>query len=655
MIQNEEALPTPGKPCQPTPLPTLQVLCVIFIQISEAINVSVLFPFMAFLVEDMGYTGNQLGYHTGLLAAAFCGAQFISSVPWGIISDTFGRKPALVLGTLGAAVGMLLFGTAKTFERAVLGRLISGFLSGNMGALKSFLAETTDDTNRGIGFSYMMLGWSIGSIFAPLAGGLLSNPAVKYPGVFSSSSIFAEYSYLLPCLLCACWNVFSSLYAFCIMTETNKDAALSGCSSKVCPSDPICLLGACNMVCSIANKAKGQAGIMVAETSRGTVNACDKADDHREFLDGSDDGVELCNKYSRHEVIEDKPELVILPMTDNGIVNSVCDDTKGHDDPAEDAVDGEAETEEMCCTFMDGWLNSVFCRKKAGRVHYAAAPSSDLDEDDLPVCSNDVECGGNYFTDTSCGADVKHSIKAILPRPSSPSDSPTSVLRRRSVVLAVLNYAMVAASSIVLEETLPLFLKQNVAGGGMGFNSSQIGALLSVAGAGMLPFSLLLLPALSQRSKFWLMQVSLTGVFPLALCWPLLGLLNVNVLSEVITDRATHTWLLWSLCAALWLAFCMMDSLMFTAVIVLVNNSVSSKHLGAVNGMGQSFAALARSVGPALGGTLWSIATEHHFVFLNFIAVVVLYTMCLIISKQLPRSLDLAKRPNSGVGNNGVC
>ena len=81
--------------------------------------VNVLFPFVAFMVEDMGYTGNQLGSHAGLLAAAFCGAQFCTAVPWGMISDRYGRKPAIIVGTLGSGLGILVFGLARTFPQGM--------------------------------------------------------------------------------------------------------------------------------------------------------------------------------------------------------------------------------------------------------------------------------------------------------------------------------------------------------------------------------------------------------------------------------------------------------------------------------------------------------------------------------------------------------
>lgn len=79
--------------------------------------VLLLFPFLAFMIEDMGYTGEQLGYHAGILAATFCGGQFCTSVAWGMVSDKYGRKFAIVLGTLGAGVGMLIFGFSQTFAQ----------------------------------------------------------------------------------------------------------------------------------------------------------------------------------------------------------------------------------------------------------------------------------------------------------------------------------------------------------------------------------------------------------------------------------------------------------------------------------------------------------------------------------------------------------
>lgn len=48
----------------------------------------------------------------------------------------------------------------------------------------------------------------------------------------------------------------------------------------------------------------------------------------------------------------------------------------------------------------------------------------------------------------------------------------------------------------------------------------------------------------------------------------------------------------------------------FTGTMIVVNTSVDPQQLGAVNGVGQSLASLARGVGPAVGGLLWGL-TVH--------------------------------------------
>jgi MFS family permease len=72
---------------QRSKLPFFQMVTVFAIQFSEAMNINVLFPFLAFFVEDLGYGGHVLGYYAGGLAASFCAAQFLSAVVWGAISD----------------------------------------------------------------------------------------------------------------------------------------------------------------------------------------------------------------------------------------------------------------------------------------------------------------------------------------------------------------------------------------------------------------------------------------------------------------------------------------------------------------------------------------------------------------------------------------
>ena len=66
-----------------------------------------------------------------------------------------------------------------------------------------------------------------------------------------------------------------------------------------------------------------------------------------------------------------------------------------------------------------------------------------------------------------------------------------------------------------------------------------------------------------------------------------------------------------------------------------MNDSVADRHLGEVNGLGQSIGALARAVGPALGGLLWSLSRQFNFIFANFIGVATLLLISQILDSHI--------------------
>ena len=142
-----------------TPLPVLEMGCMLAIQLNEGLMINVLYPFLVFMTERFGYNGSALGIHAGLLASSFCAAQFFSSIVWGRLSDVVGLKPTLIVGTAGSAMAFIMFGLSKTFTQAVLARACAGLLNGNTGLMKCYIAKVTDDSNRAKGFTFLSLAW----------------------------------------------------------------------------------------------------------------------------------------------------------------------------------------------------------------------------------------------------------------------------------------------------------------------------------------------------------------------------------------------------------------------------------------------------------------------------------------------------------------
>ncbi|KAJ7671510.1 major facilitator superfamily multidrug-resistance, DHA1 sub-family [Mycena polygramma] len=206
-----------------TPIPKFQVAIVLLIQFAEPITALVIYPFVIQFVRHTGITGGEetkTGFYAGLLESAFFLTESVTVFHFGRLSDIYGRRSILLLGPLGLAISMLGFGLSKTFWYLFLFRCIQGVCNGNIGVTRTVVNEIADPTNIADIFSMMPLTWSIGSTIAPLIGGLLANPATKWPDTFGKIEILREHPYFLPCAVAASVALFSFVMAFVGLNET---------------------------------------------------------------------------------------------------------------------------------------------------------------------------------------------------------------------------------------------------------------------------------------------------------------------------------------------------------------------------------------------------------------------------------------------------
>ncbi|KAF8217611.1 major facilitator superfamily domain-containing protein [Mycena galopus ATCC 62051] len=185
-----------------TPLPKLQLTIAVLIQAAEALSATVIFPFVPQFVRDTGITDGderKTGYWAGVLESVFFITEFLSVYSWGRASDHFGRRPILLLGPLGLALSLIAFGASKTFASLVFWRSLQGVFNGNIGVVKTVMAEVADSTNLAQVMALVPLAWSSGSTLGPIIGGLLSNPEERWPNSFGKIQILRDNPYLLPC------------------------------------------------------------------------------------------------------------------------------------------------------------------------------------------------------------------------------------------------------------------------------------------------------------------------------------------------------------------------------------------------------------------------------------------------------------------------
>lgn len=86
------------------------------------------------------------------------------------------------------------------------------------------LTENHSAEKRTRAFSLLQVTFGLGSIVGAALGGYLSQPVLKYPGIFENlgyiTEFLTEYPYFLPCFAATCLSTFCWILGFVFMKET---------------------------------------------------------------------------------------------------------------------------------------------------------------------------------------------------------------------------------------------------------------------------------------------------------------------------------------------------------------------------------------------------------------------------------------------------
>ncbi len=106
-----------------------------------------------------GATAATLGFALGIYGLS----QALLQIPYGLLSDRFGRKPLITLGLIIFALGSVVAATSDSVWGLILGRGLQG-AGAIASVIMALVADSTDEQNRTKAMA--MLGVSIGIAFA---------------------------------------------------------------------------------------------------------------------------------------------------------------------------------------------------------------------------------------------------------------------------------------------------------------------------------------------------------------------------------------------------------------------------------------------------------------------------------------------------------
>jgi MFS family permease len=173
------------------------------------------------MMEFFGVPENDIARWAGFVSAIFSICQACTGMFWGAASDKYGRKPMILIGLFNTMLTMLLWGLSTNLPMALASRALMGLGSGNVGILRTTVAELCPWKElQPRAFSIMPLVYTVGAIIGPTFGGLLSNPLHVDPLKPPGSRFLERFPYILPNLAACAFFAIGIIVGWLFLHES---------------------------------------------------------------------------------------------------------------------------------------------------------------------------------------------------------------------------------------------------------------------------------------------------------------------------------------------------------------------------------------------------------------------------------------------------
>ena len=148
----------------------------------DAFGIAFISPVLPDLLEEI--TGTNLGnaaIYGGYLTFIYAFMQFIVSPILGNLSDSFGRRPVLVVSLGALGIDYLIMGFANSLWLLFLGRFIAGIFGATHATASAFISDISCGKQRTRNFGLLGASFGAGFVAGPLIGGILTDYGVRVP------------------------------------------------------------------------------------------------------------------------------------------------------------------------------------------------------------------------------------------------------------------------------------------------------------------------------------------------------------------------------------------------------------------------------------------------------------------------------------------
>ncbi|MEM9271368.1 MAG: MFS transporter [Cyanobacteria bacterium P01_F01_bin.143] len=162
----------------------------------DFIGYGIIVPLLPFYAQSFGASPIVISW----LLSVFLFMQLFAPTLWGILSDRFGRRPALLLNIAGTSLSLLWLGLSNSLSMLFGARVLAGASGSSFVIAQSYIADITEPKNRTRDLGFLQASSGVGFLIGPAIGGLLvgndpSNPNFALPGLFAGGISLVTLSF----------------------------------------------------------------------------------------------------------------------------------------------------------------------------------------------------------------------------------------------------------------------------------------------------------------------------------------------------------------------------------------------------------------------------------------------------------------------------
>lgn len=194
------------------PKPKLASLFPLFLVLFiDGMGLGLLFPILntILLEPQAGFLPGQLSVslratYYGFTVGIFMICWFFGAAILGDLSDNIGRKRALLICLIGSFLGYFVSALGiigHSLPVLIAGRIVAGFTAGSQPIAQAAIVDVSSESEKARNIGLILLSVSLGFVFGPIFGGILSDPKLVSWFSFETPMYFASGLSLLNAFL----------------------------------------------------------------------------------------------------------------------------------------------------------------------------------------------------------------------------------------------------------------------------------------------------------------------------------------------------------------------------------------------------------------------------------------------------------------------